>query len=125
MDTTTGLVMCALIVTGIVVIGATAGLGLGAIELGAMGLVGTWGIAIVYGMRGLNRKFKALNEVGKIARARGEVLPSVAEAMRDYPYQNVVYGTAASEIMELRFEERERDFRRQLDEATRRIRGES
>lgn len=124
MDTTTGLVMCALIVTGIVVIGATTGLGLGAIELGAMGLVVTWGIAIAYGMRGLNREFKALNEIGRIARARAETLPSVAEAMRDYPYQNVVYGTAASEVWELRNQMRREEFHRRLDESTRRIHGE-
>ncbi len=104
-----GLTAIALVVLGAFVIGIEAGLGLGFIEVGTFGLIVTWGIAIAYGMKGHEERMSLYREMGRIASERGEIMPTVAEIMRDYPYQNVVYGTAASEVMNLRNEERERE----------------
>jgi hypothetical protein len=44
--------------------------------------------------------------------------------LRDAPYPNVVYGTAASEVMNLRNQEQAQDLRHRLDENERRILGQ-
>ncbi len=48
----------------------------------------------------------------------------VQDALRDFPYQNVVYGTAASEVMELRQGLVAQDVGKMIDDNAKRLRGE-
>jgi hypothetical protein len=95
-----------------------AGLGLltGSFEVLVYGLIGMGAIIVPLAFVGIYTSAKRDAEVGKMLRAMG-IYPSgnaVAEVMRDYPFQNVVYGTAASEIMELRYAEEARERHERL-----------
>ncbi len=97
---------------------------MGNIEVIMIGIGAMTAIIVPVALMGIYVGAKRDAEIGKIARERGEVLPSVAEVMRDYPYQNVVAGSAASEVMRLRQELEAKDLKRMLDENARAIRGE-
>jgi hypothetical protein len=106
-------------------IGMTAlGTFMGNIEVIMIGLGAMATIVVPIALMGVYRDGKKWTEIGKIARARGETLPSVADVMRDYPYQNVVAGSAASEVMRLRQELETHDLKGMLDENARAIHGE-
>ena len=70
-----------------------------------IGMVVMWAVALFYIFKGIVRRAERHTKLGETLRSKGIAIREgggVADVMRDYPYQNVVYGTAASEIMELR-----------------------
>jgi hypothetical protein len=99
-------------VTGVLV--AAAGTLMGNVMVFALGPILLGAMIVPLGLMDTYRTAKRDARIGQIARERGETLPSVSDALRNYPYQNVVYGTAASEVMQLRNEEKDREWKERI-----------